>query len=85
MYLFILFILFCILTVAILALLFPCLLMSIEKYIHMNIYVKSTKLNSLSLRVHGGYDSLKIGKEIFNIVWKYVWIEILRFSLENHV
>lgn len=59
--------------------------MSIEKYIHKNIHVKSTKMNSLSLRVHGGYDSLKIGKGIFNIVWKYVGNEILRFSLKNYV
>lgn len=42
-------------------------------------------MNSLSLRVHGGYDSLKIGKGIFNIVWKYVGNEILRFSLKNYV
>lgn len=72
---FILVILFCILTVVVYILLFfiicfPCILMSTEKYIDMNICVKSTKLSSLNLMVHSDLDSLKIGNGTYKIVWK---------------
>lgn len=44
--------------------------MSTEKYVDVNICVKSTKLSSLNVMVHSDHDSLKIGNGTYKIVWK---------------